>query len=65
LRVDQEQDLDHKLGGSTWVDLSQRMNKNDYYHNFKPDLKVELGKVYARKVNIGLPKKNQGSLILT
>jgi hypothetical protein len=41
--VDLEQDLDHGLGGSTWIDLDQHKNKSDYYHNFKTRLRVDPG----------------------
>jgi hypothetical protein len=43
LEVDSEQDLDHGLGGSSWIDLDQHKNKSDYYYNFKIRLGADPG----------------------
>jgi hypothetical protein len=40
-RVDLGQNLSHWLRLGSWIDLSQRKNKNDYYHIvLKPGLHV-------------------------
>jgi len=43
LEVDSEQDLDHRSGGSTLIDLDQHKTKNNYYYNFKIRLGVDPG----------------------
>jgi hypothetical protein len=60
-----------RSGGSTRVDLSQCMDKNNYYHTFKTQLesepKVRLGS-QVRRINPDLQKKKtriQGGLVLT
>jgi hypothetical protein len=59
------------LGGSTQVDPSQRMDKNNYYHNLKTWLGGRLGaRFFSRvwRVNPSSPKlkkKYQSNLVLT
>jgi hypothetical protein len=71
-KVEPRQGLGHGLGGSTRVDMSQRINKNDYYYY---SIKIRLNsrsrtrlKSWVERVNLSLPKKknrNQGSIVLT
>jgi len=71
LGVDPGQDQGHGLGGSTQVDPSQRMDKNNYYHNLKTWLGGRLGaRFFSRvwRVNPSSPKLKkiyQSNLVLT
>jgi len=59
-KVELRQGLGHGLGGSTRVDMSQRMNKNDYYYSIKIQLNSRSRtrpESWVERVNPSLPKK--------
>jgi len=58
-RVDPEQIPDHESRELIWVDTSQYMDKNNYYHSFKTQLKSQprvILELQVGSVNPGLPK---------
>jgi hypothetical protein len=63
--------LGHGPGGSIWVDLSQCMDKSDYYYSFKiqlessPDARFKSRVKRVNLVNPILKKKIQNNLVLT
>ena len=54
-----EKYLGHRWRGSTQVDLSHRMNKNDFCHNFKTQLEnwpEAMFRSWVERVNLANPK---------
>jgi uncharacterized membrane protein len=51
-RVNPKQISGHESGGLIWVDTSQYIDKNNYYHNFKTLLEVDPGQFLSYELGL-------------